>query len=123
MNSNTEDKCICKGNWRALVAEMQPLLDRKFRRDIDGTEWTFFGLVYGSDDYYYGMYRPGDMRLLSCVGTMEACGYTLIEEPTPKGRQPHRCNTAYPMNSSAVGEAPCSQCGWPICEHPIRDSK
>lgn len=46
-------------------------------------------------------------------------------ESTPEkatARQPTRCNTAYSMNSSDVGESPCPQCGWPICEHPIRKS-
>ena len=72
--------CICKGNWRAIVAEAEPLLDTKFI-DAYGYIWTFFGIVHGKDDYYYGMIRASDKKtsLLSCVGNLHAHGF----EPHP----------------------------------------
>jgi hypothetical protein len=73
--------CICKGkgNWRAIVAEVEPLLDTKFIDD-DGYIWVLYGLVHGKDDYYYGMRRlDGKTTLLSCVGNLQAHGF----EPHP----------------------------------------
>lgn len=72
--------CICKGNWRAIVAESEPLLDKRFR-DHKGQEFKFFGVVHGSDDYYYGMLPVGggSLTLLSCVGSIEGHGYQLVD--------------------------------------------
>ena len=72
------DGCICRGNWRAIVAESEPLFDKRFR-DRDGKEYTFLGVVHGSDDYYYGMVPVGEGKpvLLSCVGNLEGHGFTL----------------------------------------------
>lgn len=78
----TADGCICTGNWRAIVNECSSLIDRKFRGN-DGHVYTFFGVVHGSDDYYYGMHRAGQMALLSCVGSLQGWagwGYKLIED-------------------------------------------
>ncbi|KKL95555.1 hypothetical protein LCGC14_1853420 [marine sediment metagenome] len=74
-------KCICKGNWRSIVNETEHLLDRRFR-DNKGEEYSFFGIVHGSDDYYYGMWRRKDreLTLLSCVGSIDGHGYVLQEE-------------------------------------------
>ena len=78
MSGSNQDKleCICKGNWRDIVNETEHLLDKRFR-DRKGDEYTFFGIVHGSDDYYYGMWRREDheMRLLSCVGSIEGHGF------------------------------------------------
>lgn len=72
--------CICHGNWRNIVAECAPLLDKIFR-DEKGREFVFFGVVHSSEDYYYGMYSrsEGKLCLLSCVGSIEGHGYTLVE--------------------------------------------
>lgn len=72
--------CICKGNWRALVSEVEPLLDTKFI-DVDGYIWLLYGLVHGKDDYYYGLRRlsDGKLTLLSCVGDLHSHGF----EPHP----------------------------------------
>jgi len=72
--------CICKGNWRNIVKESEPFLDRIFV-DNNGQRFRFYGIVHGSDDYYYGMYRLADGQsvLLSCVGDLETHGYTLLE--------------------------------------------
>ena len=71
--------CICKGNWRLIVAECEHLLDRRFVDDR-GDEYVFYGIVHGSDDYYYGMTGPCRNRLLSCVGSLETHGFELIED-------------------------------------------
>ena len=71
------DECICRGNWRQIVQECEPLLNRKYRT-ADGKEWRFFGVVHGADDYYYGMCRSGEMQLLTCVGSIESQGFTLL---------------------------------------------
>ena len=80
MSENKDIGCICEGNWRSIVAESEPLLDKKFR-DRDGKEYLFYGVVHGSDDYYYGMLSIGDGKslLLSCVGSIEGYGLTLSD--------------------------------------------
>jgi hypothetical protein len=70
--------CICRGNWRDIIRHYEPALDTKFR-DTEGRVWTFFGIVHGKDDYYYGMCRNGDLELLSCVGSIEGYGYLPVE--------------------------------------------
>lgn len=74
-----ELKCICEGNWRLIVSEVEHLFDRTFIDTRDGKEYCFYGLVHGSDDYYYGMWPldGGRARLLSCVGDLEAHGFEL----------------------------------------------
>ena len=72
-------KCVCEGNWRLLVNEYRNLIGRKYK-DRDGVIFTFFGLVWGDDDFYYGMYREGKTHLLSCVGDPEGFGYTLVDD-------------------------------------------
>lgn len=37
-------------------------------------------------------------------------------------RKPHRCNREWPNLGASVGETPCDTCGWPICEHPVKDA-
>jgi len=79
----SELKCVCEGNWRLILSEVQHLIDRKYT-DHKGRVFTFYGLVHGSDDYYYGMFaaddKPHGCMLLSCVGSIEGHGYTLMEE-------------------------------------------
>lgn len=71
--------CICHGNWRKIIAESQFLLGKRFQ-DEDGVEYTFYGVVYGDDDYYYGMCDDkGRAHLLSCVGSLEMHGYQLVQ--------------------------------------------
>ena len=77
---DTISGCICLGNWRNIVKENSPFLGRKYS-DSSGNEYTFFGIVHGPDDYYYGMWEltMGKVSLLSCVGSIEGFGYKLIE--------------------------------------------
>lgn len=70
-------KCICKGNWREIVKECEPLIDQKYI-DSNGDQYAFFGVVHGGDDFYYGMFGGGKLKLLSCVGSIEGHGYKLI---------------------------------------------
>lgn len=71
--------CICEGNWRIIVKECENLIGKKFC-DKDGNQYRFFGIVWGEDDFYYGMSRDGNVRLLSCVGNLETNGFTLLED-------------------------------------------
>lgn len=81
----SEEDCICLGNWRRLVKETENLLECKYRGN-DGEIYNFFGLVWGKDDLYYGMYRKGQLVLLSCVLAIESHGYKLIKQPTKPKR-------------------------------------
>jgi len=71
-------KCICKGNWRKIVKESEGLLDKEFK-DGRGKTWWFFGIVHGSDDYYYGMQsKKGKVQLLSCVASLGTYGFVQV---------------------------------------------
>jgi len=74
-------ECICKGNLQSIVKETHHLLDETFINDKCEL-FKFFGIVIGSDDYYYGMYRKetGGLVLLSCVGSLETHGFKLYKE-------------------------------------------
>ena len=77
-----EDKgCICRGNWRAIVKENEPLLGKKFVFEGTGDYYIFYGLVHGDDDYYYGVISIDGRQtmLLSCVGSLETHGFTQVE--------------------------------------------
>lgn len=69
--------CICAGNWRALVKEMEPRIGTRYT-DRHGKEWRFAGLLHGDDDYYYCMTRKGKAQFLSCVGSIE--GYHFMSQ-------------------------------------------
>ena len=73
----TDAGCICKGNWRAIVRDAEPLIDQRYA-DENGDVWTFFGLVHASDDYYYGMTGPKGLQLLSCAGSLNSYGFERI---------------------------------------------
>ncbi len=72
--------CICEGNWRLIVSEVQHLLGKTFTHKRK--DYVFFGLVHGSDDYYYGMWNVNDhkLTLLTCVGNLETHEFILKEE-------------------------------------------
>lgn len=73
----SDPECICKGNWRLIVREAEPLIGTKFRRDHDGAAFSFFGVVHADDDYYYGMWsKEHGLVLRSCVGPLLGDGYT-----------------------------------------------
>lgn len=74
----SDPNCICAGNWRLIVEEAESLLDKPFTGP-HGDVWYLFGIVHGSDDYYYGMCRNGQIKLLSCVGSLASHGYELRE--------------------------------------------
>ena len=74
--------CICFGNWRLIVKETEQLLDKKYIEERTGAEFTFIGVLHGSDDFYYAMWRKEDLRLLSCVGAIESWGFKLVGERT-----------------------------------------
>lgn len=72
--------CICAGNWRQIVHEVEVLIGQPFL-DAKGERFSFFGVVHGKDDYYYGMFsKEHGLRLLSCVGNLEGHGYRLAPD-------------------------------------------
>ncbi len=73
----TDQECICRGNWRAIVRDNEANIERRYC-SYDSKEFTFFGIVHTNEDYYYGMFdKANGLRLLSCVGSIEGHGYTL----------------------------------------------
>ena len=71
--------CICRGNWRNIVKECQHLIGKRFKNEV-GITFLFYGVVHSDDDFYYGMSSRDKTKLLSCVGSIEGHGYTLIDE-------------------------------------------
>ncbi len=70
--------CICEGNFRNIVTETFHLIGKKFK-DNNGKRYVFFGVVYGDDDFYYGMSDTNNKcLLLSCVGSLETFGFEQI---------------------------------------------
>ena len=70
--------CICEGNWRLIINETSKKIGEKFKDKRDQKEYTFYGVVHGRDDYYYGMCDDdGKCLLLSCVGDIEGHGFVL----------------------------------------------
>ena len=70
---------VCDKNWRSLAKQYDPLTDRRFI--CDGEEYTFVGLLRGSDDYYFCMYHKlKGTQFCSCVGNLETYGFVLIED-------------------------------------------
>jgi hypothetical protein len=82
-----DPECICKGNWRKIVAEHENLIGAQYE-DEKGNAYTFFGLVHGDDDYYYGMSSKAGVSLLSCVGSIE--GHGLRPRPLAAARLPRK---------------------------------
>lgn len=73
-----DNNCICHGNWRNIVKNVDQLIGKHFL-DHKGEEFKFFGIVHGDDDFYYGMHGKSGLALLSCVGSIEGHGYVLVE--------------------------------------------
>jgi len=76
-------RCICKGNWRAIIHESEPLFN-KIYIDGEGEEYVFSGVMKADDDYYYVLWNPKKTMFLSCVGSIEGYGYTLKTEKNKK---------------------------------------
>lgn len=88
------DECICKINWRQIIKESTPNLGMTYI-DPEGNECVFFGVVWGDDDLYYGMFRKDNKAtaLLSCVCSIEGFGYTLKDATIEKeGSNRERAN-------------------------------
>lgn len=71
-------ECICKGNWRQIIKESEPLLENLFN-DKDGAIHRFAGVMHCQDDYYYTMVSmAGEYKLYSCVGSLEMFGFEQV---------------------------------------------
>ena len=68
--------CICKGNWRSIIHESEPFFGKTYI-DEKGKSFVFAGVMHSDDDYYYVMWNKKKTVFLSCVGSIESCGYTL----------------------------------------------
>ena len=68
-----DDGSVCQGNWRAIVKDYEGKIGKSFKDD-KGVIWTFFGLVWADDDFYYGMWSMEEKRLVlhTCCGYLEA---------------------------------------------------
>ena len=74
-------ECICKGNWRKIIKEFEPLMNKIYINDRDGQAYRFIGVLHAPDDYYYCMVSmTGEQNLLSCVGSIENYGYELEDK-------------------------------------------
>ena len=85
LERDRDSECICRGNWRSIVKRTEHLIGRMFRGK-DG-DYMFYGIVHGDDDYYYGMYRDGNSRLLSCVASIETSGFELLPIDAPRAKE------------------------------------
>lgn len=75
-------ECICSGNWRQIIAEIEPLVGLLFV-DPKGNDWRLAGAVNGIDDYYYLMVdADGVCGLYSCVGNLEGWGFSQKQHPS-----------------------------------------
>lgn len=91
-------RCVCKGNWRLIVAEYNKAcedhVDGRYGVggdfiDSDGGEWQWIGVMNGYEDFYYVVYNADreETRFLSCVGSIEGHGYAPVgTEPSLKAR-------------------------------------
>jgi len=64
-------------NWKVIVDEYNDRIGSSVYDD-DGNVYTFFGLVHGEDDFYYGLISKSSdryLRLISCVFPLESAGF------------------------------------------------
>ena len=69
-------------NWKLIVEEMYDKIGMVYEDTATGELYRMFGLVHGESDYYYGLYGiDGEgLALISCVGSLENCGYKLLDD-------------------------------------------
>ena len=64
----------CNSDWCLLVEEYDSKLGKRYL--YKNEEYTFFGLVFAEDDWYYLMCSgPNKYILSSCVGKLEDSGF------------------------------------------------
>ena len=68
--------CICDGEWRRIIDECGSDIGSLFI-DAGGGMFTFSGVLYADDDYYYAMMDyGGDVMLFPCELTLSQYGFT-----------------------------------------------
>jgi len=67
-------------NWENIIAETKPLFDKRFIENKTGKVYILYGVVYASDDYYYGLVDlQGENYLASCVTDLLGNGFRLVD--------------------------------------------
>lgn len=103
MHNPLDNECICNGNWRNIIKEIENLIGRVFLQSRDNEKYRFIGLLHADDDYYYAFEKGGKSFLYSCVGDLEGWGFTLME-----------CeHSMFPdeFESGMIRDRDCSICG------------
>jgi len=78
-------RCICEGNWRQIIKESEPFMDRLFL-DKEGESYRLIGVLHSNDDYYYCMMSmTGKLQRLSCVSDIEGFGFELDDTRNGNG--------------------------------------
>lgn len=76
LENSIDSSLSCDDNWIKLINEYDGLIGSVFIDKESGIEYTFFGLVHGVFDYYYGLYSDANgLVLLSCVLSLNKYGY------------------------------------------------
>ena len=64
-------ECICKGNWRKIIGEVESKMGRTYINEKNKI-WRFIGVLWAEDDFYYTFWSRGsEPMLLTCVLSFE----------------------------------------------------
>lgn len=74
-----DDDGTYEDDFQRIVDNCSNLIERKYLGP-DGDVFTFVGVIYGKDDYYYGMHGGTGLSMLSCAANIEDYGFTLMRE-------------------------------------------
>lgn len=80
LDSKNSESCVCNGNWVKLITKYKSLFDRNFKDNRTGDVYMLLGIMDGGDDFYFVMASKGQIHLYSCVGSLMAAGFELIEQ-------------------------------------------
>lgn len=82
MSNPTDKDCICYGNWRQIVKEVEPFFEKTFKQNGSERNYILMGVVNGKDDYYYLFFNTESKHYeqWSCVGSLEGYGLVLSDE-------------------------------------------
>lgn len=73
--------CICTGNWRNIIKEVEPLMGKTFIDVRNGNLWVFQGVLWVEDDFYYVFINDnGHHKYITCCASFEQSGMKLYDE-------------------------------------------